>query len=40
MVMSYGPIDRTPGIFPGWTRFFPKEKTGEFKGKFWLAHMN
>ena len=29
---------RTTGIFPGWTGFFPREKSGEFEGKIRLAH--
>ena len=30
---------RTTGIFPGWTGYFPREKSGEFKGKIRLAHV-
>ena len=29
---------RTTGIFPGWTGYFPREKSGEFEGKILLAH--
>ena len=29
---------RTTGIFPGWTGFFPREKSGEFEGEIRLAH--
>ena len=28
----------TTGIFPGWTGYFPREKSGEFEGKIRLAH--
>ena len=30
---------RTTGIFPGWTGYFPREKSGEFEGKIRLAHI-
>ena len=35
MVMWYGPNDR---IFPVFYRIFPREKSGKFEGKIWLAH--
>ena len=28
----------TTGIFPGWTGYFPRKKSGEFEGKIRLAH--
>ena len=28
----------TTGIFPGWTGYFPREKSGELEGKILLAH--
>ena len=30
---------QTIGIFPGWTGYFPREKSGKFEGKIWLAHI-
>ena len=29
---------RTTGIFPGWTGYFPREKSGEFERRIRLAH--
>ena len=29
---------RTTGIFPCWTGYFPRKKSGEFEGKIQLAH--
>ena len=31
---------RTTGIFPGWTGYFPREKSGEFEGKIQLDHLS
>ena len=33
-----GRMARTTGIFPGWTGYFPRKKSGEFEGKIRLAH--